>query len=280
MIIGPNGTGKSTIVCAIALGLGGAPSLLGRAKNAIEFIKTGATESMILIELKNGNGPNVTVQRNIHKAGNQNTWKLNSKPSTQKEVISTIAKFDIQVDNLCQFLPQDKVAEFAQLSPPLLLKRTQLAAGEKKLSEWQDQLMTWRLTQKDLTLSYESGQTHLKVLTDRNVGLEKDVLKLKQREAALKRVAILKATLPLAKYSSAKIRHDEAKIEEEEKKRVVQQIEQSHLPIQEAVSTLETESRNAVTTLNQLKQTATGMSSQLTDTTHQIERSKLVTKEA
>ena len=27
MIIGPNGTGKSTIVCAIALGLGGHPSV-------------------------------------------------------------------------------------------------------------------------------------------------------------------------------------------------------------------------------------------------------------
>ena len=29
MIVGPNGTGKSTIVCAIALGLGGSPKLLG-----------------------------------------------------------------------------------------------------------------------------------------------------------------------------------------------------------------------------------------------------------
>ncbi|KAJ2339922.1 Structural maintenance of chromosomes protein 5, partial [Coemansia sp. RSA 2618] len=37
MIIGPNGTGKSTLVCAIALGLGGRPSLLGRAKDISEF---------------------------------------------------------------------------------------------------------------------------------------------------------------------------------------------------------------------------------------------------
>ena len=29
MIIGPNGTGKSTIVCAMALGLGGSPSVGG-----------------------------------------------------------------------------------------------------------------------------------------------------------------------------------------------------------------------------------------------------------
>jgi chromosome segregation ATPase len=31
VIVGPNGTGKSTIVCAMVLGLGGKPRLLGRA---------------------------------------------------------------------------------------------------------------------------------------------------------------------------------------------------------------------------------------------------------
>ncbi|KAJ8610725.1 hypothetical protein MRB53_038367 [Persea americana] len=37
MIIGPNGTGKSTIVCAICLGLGWSPSHLGRAKEPSAF---------------------------------------------------------------------------------------------------------------------------------------------------------------------------------------------------------------------------------------------------
>ena len=31
LIMGPNGTGKSTIVCAICLGLAGKPKILGRA---------------------------------------------------------------------------------------------------------------------------------------------------------------------------------------------------------------------------------------------------------
>ncbi|KAI9016538.1 hypothetical protein CLU79DRAFT_763165 [Phycomyces nitens] len=280
MIIGPNGTGKSTIVCAIALGLGGAPSLLGRAKNVTEFIKTGADESTIQIELKNGNGKNITIQRTIHKANNQNSWKINFKSASQKEVISTIAKFDIQVDNLCQFLPQDKVAEFAQLSPPLLLKRTQLAAGEKKLSEWQSQLIEWRTAQRDLTLTYESGKNHLKVLLDRNVGLEKDVYKLKQREAALKKVAVLKATLPLAQYSSAKARHDEAKAEEQEKKAFVQEIEASHTPINEALLEIETEYKNATSSLTQFKQAVTEMSSKLTEETHKLDRSRILSSEA
>ena len=80
MIIGPNGTGKSTIVCAVALGLGGAPSLLGRAKNISEFVKTGEDEAMIQIELKRTGGKrNVVIQRNITKSSNASTWRMNGK---------------------------------------------------------------------------------------------------------------------------------------------------------------------------------------------------------
>jgi chromosome segregation ATPase len=35
---------------------------------------------------------------------------------SQKDVMNAISRMNIQVDNLCQFLPQDKVAEFAQVS--------------------------------------------------------------------------------------------------------------------------------------------------------------------
>lgn len=78
MIIGPNGTGKSTIVCAIALGLGGSPALLGRAKNIAEFVKSGETEAMIQIELKRTKAArNVIIQRTINKANNSTSWKMN-----------------------------------------------------------------------------------------------------------------------------------------------------------------------------------------------------------
>lgn len=37
VIVGPNGTGKSSIVCGICLGLAGHPKLLGRAKEVSLF---------------------------------------------------------------------------------------------------------------------------------------------------------------------------------------------------------------------------------------------------
>ncbi|KAI9271590.1 P-loop containing nucleoside triphosphate hydrolase protein, partial [Phascolomyces articulosus] len=141
MIIGPNGTGKSTIVCAVALGLGGAPSLLGRAKNISEFVKTGEDEAMIQIELKRTGGKrNVVIQRNITKSNNASSWRLNGRHAPQKDVLAIVNQLNIQVDNLCQFLPQDKVAEFAQLTPPALLEKTQEAAGATDLLKWHQNL--------------------------------------------------------------------------------------------------------------------------------------------
>ena len=51
VIIGPNGTGKSSIVCAICLGLAGKTNILGRQKEIAEFIKHGQQRGYIEIEL-------------------------------------------------------------------------------------------------------------------------------------------------------------------------------------------------------------------------------------
>jgi chromosome segregation ATPase len=41
--------------------------------------------------------------------------RIIGETKSQKEVMNAISSLNIQVDNLCQFLPQDKVAEFAQV---------------------------------------------------------------------------------------------------------------------------------------------------------------------
>ncbi|KAG0311359.1 Structural maintenance of chromosomes protein 5, partial [Dissophora globulifera] len=77
MIIGPNGTGKSTIVCALALGLGWNTNLLGRAKDISEFVKHGADKGWIEIVLCNRHGSNVVIKRHINKNNNTSVWKIN-----------------------------------------------------------------------------------------------------------------------------------------------------------------------------------------------------------
>lgn len=50
--MGPNGTGKSSIIAAIAIGLGWHPSVLGRSRELIEYIRYGCDAAMVEIVLK------------------------------------------------------------------------------------------------------------------------------------------------------------------------------------------------------------------------------------
>ncbi|KAF0492709.1 P-loop containing nucleoside triphosphate hydrolase protein [Gigaspora margarita] len=210
MIIGPNGTGKSTIVCAIALGLGWNTSLLGRAKEISDFVKHGQERASIEIELKN-KGRNVVITRMIRKSNNLSQWKLNGQPATHREVSSKVNSLNIQVDNLCQFLPQDKVCEFAQMSPSELLVQTQKAVGEKELIEWHETLIQLREEEKSLTTSIKTDSEQVENLEKRNSVLEKDVTRFREREAILKRVRLYELRIPFARYGVAKHLYDIAK---------------------------------------------------------------------
>ncbi|CAG8618294.1 6707_t:CDS:10 [Paraglomus brasilianum] len=185
MIIGPNGTGKSTIVCAIALGLGGHPSVLGRAREISDFVKHGEDRAEIEIELKSS--PNLIIKRHIKKENNASTWRVNGEIVTQKEVLSRVGALNIQVNNLCQFLPQDKVSEFAQMSPPELLVETQRAVGDAQLGLWHESLKKLRNEEKDLALSAKGDNEQVENLEKRNQVLERDVTRFRERESIMRR---------------------------------------------------------------------------------------------
>ncbi|KAJ3140861.1 Structural maintenance of chromosomes protein 5 [Physocladia obscura] len=99
MVIGPNGTGKSTIVCAIALGLGGKPEILGRAKEIKEFVKKNQDMAVIEIELKTKTG-SVIIERSFRNNANTSAWKIDGKSCSEKFVKDFIRGLSIQVDNL------------------------------------------------------------------------------------------------------------------------------------------------------------------------------------
>ena len=47
------------------------------------------------------------------------------------KVDELVANLNIQVGNLCQFLPQEKVADFAKMTPEDLLENTEKAVGHR-----------------------------------------------------------------------------------------------------------------------------------------------------
>jgi len=205
MIIGPNGTGKSTIVCAIALGLGLRPNVLGRAKDVASFVKQGKDRGVIEIELKGKprqRGP--TIRREISRSDNKSDWYLNGQKTTHAEVQTTVEGFSVKISNLCCFLPQDKVADFARMTPSQLLKEVQKAAGEEGLIDEHTKLTELGSEEGKISVRLTEARDGLAHLQQQQEVLERDVQRFKERQDIERKVKLLELRIPQAKYSAAR----------------------------------------------------------------------------
>ncbi|KAJ5965050.1 uncharacterized protein N7479_004926 [Penicillium vulpinum] len=241
MVIGPNGTGKSTLVCAICLGLGWGPQHLGRAKDLGEFVKHGAREAMIEIELcgppKTRNNP--VIQRIIKRDGNKSSFTLNGSPASKNDVLKLAQSFAIQVDNLCQFLPQDKVAEFAALTPIELLHSTQRAAAGPEMTQWHDALKRLRAEQKKLEMDNSGDKELLENMENRQEMQRADVERMRQRAGIKRKIEILERCRPIVEYKEHHNAVEALKVTKAEVEREYLRIQAENEPILRAVNAKE-----------------------------------------
>ena len=142
----------------------GATSVLGRAKDPREFIKLGTDEGSVEIELArvSPNGKNLVIKR-IMKPDNSSVWKLNGKNASKSDVQTKIQQLNIQVDNACQFLAQEKVVKFAELNEYDLLKETEKAAGDVNMLPLHEKLIELKTAynNRHLKFTQESGMPSL-----------------------------------------------------------------------------------------------------------------------
>jgi chromosome segregation ATPase len=206
MIIGPNGTGKSTLVCAICLGLGWSPELLGRAKDIALFVKNGSDLAEIEIELAAGPGmaTNPIVTREIRKKDSKTRFWINGQTVGKNAVLALCKQFSIQIDNLCQFLPQDRVVEFAKMQDVDRLRETQRAAAPKHMVEWHDQLKDLRTEEKGLEIKQHTEKSHLEVLEKQQNADREDVERFQQREGLLLKARCLEKVRPIIALAQLK----------------------------------------------------------------------------
>ncbi|KAJ1642470.1 Structural maintenance of chromosomes protein 5 [Coemansia erecta] len=243
MIIGPNGTGKSTIVCAIALGLGEKPAILGRAKDLSEFVKHGHAQGHVEITLA---GPahmadsDVKIRREIYRESNKSIWFVNDRQTTAAEVIRVTKELNVQVGSLCQFLPQDRVVEFSKMSPQDLLRETVMAVGRDDLIELQKKLVEKRQKERKMIEDEKRLLLEAQTLKKKNEVLERDVQRWQERQQAESQLRVLTALVPVARYTQAKARHDQAKEERRKAHVHYQEVRNATGPAEAEILELET----------------------------------------
>ncbi|KAK0235306.1 P-loop containing nucleoside triphosphate hydrolase protein [Armillaria nabsnona] len=144
-IIGHNGSGKSAVLSAITVALGGRVNSTGRGNGLKSFIREGQSVAEVIIHLKNHGeeaykpheyGKTIVIVRRFTKDGSS-TWKIQSKAgkviSAKRDELSAICDhMNIQVDNPMNVLTQDAARQFLSASSKkdkykLFLRGTQLS---------------------------------------------------------------------------------------------------------------------------------------------------------
>ncbi|CAH2256724.1 jg10957 [Pararge aegeria aegeria] len=148
-IVGRNGSGKSAILTALVVGLGGKASETNRGKNFQSFVKKGANSATIEIKIKNSGpgaykpeeyGEVITIIKIITASG-ASSYKMRSISGqlihTNAKVVNAIVlNLNIQVNNPISVLNQDDAKDFSVKKDPtklysLFMRATNLDVTEE-----------------------------------------------------------------------------------------------------------------------------------------------------
>ncbi|KAG2013002.1 chromosome structural maintenance protein smc5 [Coprinopsis cinerea AmutBmut pab1-1] len=245
MIIGPNGTGKSSIACAIALGLNFPPKILGRATEINAFVKNGTESGHIEIELKGKNKRNLVIRRTLSAKDKKSSFTLNGEPATGREINEKMAELNVQVENLCSFLPQDKVSSFAAMTPQQLLVETQKAAGDPNLTNWFEALKEEGTVEKKLRQKLKEDEAKCEQMRQRNDGIARDVERFKERKRIEKEIEILNVLIPPAKYREMRKEYLVLKRKQRKLHARVVRLKNKNAPAHDRLAELEVEVKEA-----------------------------------
>lgn len=184
-IVGKNGSGKSAIITAIVVGLGGKASSTSRGSSLKTLIKEGSSSATVEITLRNRGkeaykkhlfGEKITVERRILTDG-QTYYRIkneNGKLITNKkeDLVHILDQFNVQVDNPLTCLNQEMSKHFLHSKSEtdkykFFMKSTQLEQMSNDYAFVQERRLTMQETLKRKE----------RVLPD----LEREVLEKEQR---------------------------------------------------------------------------------------------------
>lgn len=233
MIIGPNGTGKSTFVAAVCLGLGGKIDLI-RRKNLDSMIKSGEKESTIEITLSAGEDQSpIVIERVLTLKLMKSKWSINGSSADVNEVCKITKKLNIQLDNLCHFLPQERVAEFASLSPEKLLLEMERTIGDNTLIQKHELLIDLDAALVDVSGRLAAAEEHIQSLEEDVEKYAKEAERFQEYEVKTRDIDLHRKLLPYAKLQDLKVTMANLKLVRDNAKEALKTFNKNFKPIED-----------------------------------------------
>uniref|UniRef100_A0A914V7U7 Structural maintenance of chromosomes protein 5 n=2 Tax=Plectus sambesii TaxID=2011161 RepID=A0A914V7U7_9BILA len=271
VIIGSNGTGKSTIICAICLAMGGSPKLLGRSERFSDYIKHGQDSGSVEITMSDSKKSTPPVIRLEIRRPNSTQYFIDGRKVTLKQLREFVDTYNIQIENPCTFLAQDKVKSFSEQNPQLLLENTE-RAGRPDLLEMHEELKKNRNGGKELEASCADLERRIGAIRASMTVLEPRVKNFNEREKMHEKVALLEKKESLLVYEEMRKLYDERK---KELSKVQQEIAQARAflqPLQKEIEELKKKVADRIEVLRKLRHTKSGSVQEIDNLKTRLER--------
>lgn len=156
------------------------------------------------------------------------------KPISNGKLLKFTRSYNIQIDNLCQFLPQDRVVEFAGLNPIDLMRETQRAAAPPQVLENHENLKKLGKKFKEISNDFESDRATLKAMEDRQAALQQDVERLRERQEVMQKIELLEKARPFIAYTAARNSSNQAKESFRKSQRELEELQEQVQPMTDA----------------------------------------------
>ncbi|MCJ8742870.1 hypothetical protein PDJAM_G00087220 [Pangasius djambal] len=184
---------------------------------------------------------NLVISREITVENNQSVWMINGKHASQKVVEEAVKELHIQVGNLCQFLPQEKVGEFAKMSKIELLEATEKSVGPPEMYNFHCELKNCRSKERDLENLCKEKANFLEKARQRNERNKGDVERYHKRRRHLDRIQMLEKKRPWVEYETTRKELEEVKKQREDMKRTVKSLKEAQTPLLRKIQSVESQ---------------------------------------
>lgn len=231
LIIGTNGTGKSTIVNAIYLLFRGSLEAIDRRRYD-EFIQYDTPYAVISAQLKGNKGESnpvvaLKVKRGSAAVGRlapRPQWYIDAQPCSEDEVDKLISAFHIQVNNLCQFLPQFRVAAFSGETAQQRLISTERAIGYDGMVEDHQSISNASEELFLLSTDVERLRSQAQAADEKRVLLRAKAAQLEAANQDKRHMELLGHVLKIAKFRESQAEADNLKAQLECAKRKLEEV--------------------------------------------------------
>ena len=233
VVVGANGSGKSSIVTALCICLGGDLNYLNRQTDISSLVNNNSdqSEAQVEVELFDPAGSNTVVQCSIYNNGRGTSFKINGKKVGKAELNKLTENLQIQPGNMCQFLPQDVVRDFPTMTNQDIFYNTVKAVGDMSLIDTYDKLKNIQIDVEQLDEHLETKENTLANLERKEKKLDNDKQIYEERRKYEKRKIVIENALKWEKFKILRKKVKETRDKERSLKGKIDDIEKNQRPL-------------------------------------------------